>query len=88
MALHRGGVSCATPTDDRHLAGVVVTARAEYGLPLPRGVAAEARALLDAKVRAMEKTAAAGPPRPCWCATWRRSRPPCRTTPPGSVTCR
>jgi integrase len=49
------GTFKAPSSIDRHLAGVVVTARRAYGLPLPRDVGADARALLDAKVTAMER---------------------------------
>ncbi|MER6821289.1 tyrosine-type recombinase/integrase [Streptomyces cellulosae] len=49
------GPLTAPSTIDRRLSGVVVTARRRHKLPLPADVAEEARALLKAKVRQMEK---------------------------------
>ncbi|MFV8133193.1 tyrosine-type recombinase/integrase [Streptomyces syringium] len=52
---YRPGLFLAPATIDRRLAGVVVTARRQHKLTLAADVAEEARALLKAKVRAMEK---------------------------------
>ena len=50
------GTLTAPSTIDRRLSGVVVTARRQYKLQLAEDIAEEARALLKAKVKAMEKT--------------------------------
>jgi hypothetical protein len=50
------GTLLAPSTIDRRLSGVVVTARRQHRLPLTEDVAEEARALLQAKVKNMEKT--------------------------------
>ncbi|WP_327580055.1 MULTISPECIES: tyrosine-type recombinase/integrase [unclassified Streptomyces] len=51
----KAGTFKAPTSIDRHLAGIVVTARQEYRLTLDRRVGAEARALLKAKKKAMDK---------------------------------
>ncbi|MFD0371139.1 tyrosine-type recombinase/integrase [Streptomyces sp. NPDC127114] len=51
----KSGTFKAPSSIDRHLAGIVVTARQQCRLTLDRHVGAEARALLKAKVKAMEK---------------------------------
>jgi integrase len=51
----KAGTLLAPTTIDRRLSGVVVTARRQHKLTLPADVAEEARALLKAKVREMEK---------------------------------
>ncbi|ATL88782.1 integrase [Streptomyces malaysiensis] len=53
---YKPGLFMAPSTIDRRLAGVVVTGRREHKLQLAVDVAEEARALLKAKVKAMEKT--------------------------------
>lgn len=52
---YKTGLFMAPATIDRRLAGVVVTARRQHKLTLSADVAEEARALLKAKVKAMEK---------------------------------
>ncbi|GGP82296.1 integrase [Streptomyces melanogenes] len=52
---YKPGLFMAPAAIDRRLAGVVVTARREHKLQLAVDVAEEARALLKAKVKAMEK---------------------------------
>lgn len=49
------GTLTAPTTIDRRLTGVVVTARRQYKLQLAEGIAEEARALLQAKVKQMAK---------------------------------
>lgn len=81
----------APSTIDRRLSGVVVTARRQLKLQLDEDLAEQARALLKAKVKEMEKRGSAGDadrrPR-CSCGTWRRSLPPCPGTGSGPGTCR
>lgn len=52
---YKPGLFLAPATIDRRLAGVVVTGRREHKLQLAVDIAEEARALLKAKVKAMEK---------------------------------
>ncbi|MFE2749598.1 integrase [Streptomyces scopuliridis] len=52
---YKTGLFMAASTIDRRLAGVVVTGRRQHKLQLAVDVAEEARALLKAKVKAMEK---------------------------------
>ncbi|MFD4996980.1 site-specific integrase [Streptomyces buecherae] len=49
------GTFLAPNTIDRRLSGVVVSGRRQHKLPLPADIAEEARALLKAKVKEMEK---------------------------------
>ncbi|MFD4974684.1 hypothetical protein [Streptomyces sp. NPDC058424] len=73
------GKLTAPSTIDRRLSGVVVTARRQLKLQLAEDVAEEARALLKAKVKEMEKageTRGQGRRRPCSSGTWRRSPHP------------
>ena len=53
---YRPGLFLAPSTIDRRLSGVVVTARRQFKLQLAEDIAEEARALLKAKVKKMEKT--------------------------------
>jgi hypothetical protein len=53
---YKPGLFLAPATIDRRLAGVVVTGRRQHRLQLAVDVAEEARALLKAKVKAMEKS--------------------------------
>ncbi|MFC9498434.1 integrase [Streptomyces sp. NPDC056982] len=54
----RRGTLTAPSTIDRRVTGVVVTARCQLKLQLQEGIAEEARALLKAKVKQMEKDGA------------------------------